>query len=517
MDIREIRHFHPCGGLGGGAKGFNLARAGVGSLTARFRCIGGFDNDPAACRDFQHLTGVPLTRLDLFSRDQYIQYHGHLPPTEWREATVADVHRAAGNERPHIIFCSMPCKGFSGLLSERASLTPKYQALNALALRGILLCLEAWADDPVEFILFENVPRIASERGRHLLDQIEQLLSHYGYASAETTHDCGELGGLAQSRKRFLLVARHLEKVPPYLFEPVKRSLRPVGEILERCPLPGDLKAGPMHRIPALQWKTWVRLAFVQAGKDWRSLKRLAVEGGVLRDFAITRSYPGNYGVCAWTAPMGTVTGEALPSNGTFSVADPRFGRGTQGTDSQSINARAPDPTIRAKYRVTHFAESTGTVIAGSTTGEGAFAVADPRPTIHLAEQGRFLNASHNRRRHSDSVSTRETLPLASDRLVCVIRAEDSTWHRPFTTYELAVFQSLIEPEEQLELDGLSDSAWRERIGNAVPSKAATAIAEVIGLTLLLTWTGETFVLGATPIWVRPIAIAVSLSRKLPS
>ncbi|MFO6400181.1 DNA cytosine methyltransferase, partial [Pseudomonas aeruginosa] len=71
----------------------------------------------------------------------------------------------------------------------------------------IWLMGEAWKNDPVPLIVFENVPRLAT-RGRHLLDQINSLLSHYGYAVAETTHDCGELGGLAQSRKRFLLVAR---------------------------------------------------------------------------------------------------------------------------------------------------------------------------------------------------------------------------------------------------------------------------------------------------------------------
>jgi hypothetical protein len=35
--------------------------------------------------------------------------------------------------------------------------------------------LEAFADDPPELIVFENVPRIAT-RGRHLLNQIGELL-----------------------------------------------------------------------------------------------------------------------------------------------------------------------------------------------------------------------------------------------------------------------------------------------------------------------------------------------------
>ncbi|MGT2493066.1 DNA cytosine methyltransferase [Cupriavidus basilensis] len=156
---------------------------------------------------------MPCTVMDLFTRAMYTAFHAKEPPAGWREATAADIRRAANNEHPHCVFISSPCKGASGLLSEALSRTPKYQALNELTLRCVWLMCEAWKDDPVELIVFENVPRLAT-RGRHLLDQINQILRHYGYAVNETTHDCGEIGGLAQSRKRFLLVARHMEKVP---------------------------------------------------------------------------------------------------------------------------------------------------------------------------------------------------------------------------------------------------------------------------------------------------------------
>ena len=73
------------------------------------------------------------------------------------------------------MFLSAPCKGLSGLLAETVSKTGKYQALNGLTLRGVWLMLEAWKDDPVELVVFENVPRIMN-RGRHLLDQIIALL-----------------------------------------------------------------------------------------------------------------------------------------------------------------------------------------------------------------------------------------------------------------------------------------------------------------------------------------------------
>lgn len=47
--------------------------------------------------------------------------------------------------------------------------------------------------------------------------------------------------------------------------------------------------------------------------------------------------------------------------------------------------------------------------------------------------------------------------------------------------------------------------------GNAVPSPAAAAIASVMGQTLLLAWSGQTFVLSATPIWVRELAIGLAV------
>ncbi|MDR8105592.1 DNA cytosine methyltransferase [Burkholderia cenocepacia] len=629
MNVQRVYNsFGFCCGLGGGAKGFTKATSRVGNMTATWRCIGGIDNDPAAARDFETLVGTPCTVMDLFTREQYTAFHGAEPPSGWREATPEDVRRAAGYQHPHCVFISSPCKGASGLLSETLSRTPKYQALNELTLRCVWLMCEAWKDDPVELIVFENVPRLAT-RGRHLLDQIGQLFQHYGYAKNETTHDCGVIAGLAQSRKRFLLVARHMEKVPACLYEPPVKRLQGVGTLLGRMPLPGDVEtAGPMHRVPSLQWKTWVRLAFVEAGSDWRSLNKLAVENGQLRDYLIVPERRGGHlGVVDWNEPAGTVAGESLPTNGAFSVADPRGpadaaqyqqygvldwndhaatitgqkspGQGTfsvadprhqgpakhnnefrivpwrdaagavtsaHGTGQCVQDPRPPagplfskykvtdwaghagtviggddqgayavaDPRASTgfegagKYRVTGFDEPAGTVIARSDSGQGAFAVADPRPGMRRERGDAYLTGGHygvvGWDQHSGAVSAAAghdngrwsvadpRMPAANEKTVAVIRALDGTWHRPFTTLELAVLQSLVEPEEYLELDGLSDQAWRERIGNAVPPDAAQAIAEAMGTTLLLAESGETFQLSSTPVWVRPIAIALTVA-----
>jgi site-specific DNA-cytosine methylase len=594
MIKRTLKHFHMCCGLGGGAKGFNRAKPVVGNMQAEWQCVGGVDVDPAGLRDFQRLSGIPGTLMDLFTREQYTAFHGVEPPAGWREATAEDVRRAANNQDPDAVFISSPCKGASGLLSETMSLTPKYQALNELTLRCVWLMCEAWKHNPVSLIVFENVPRLAT-RGRHLLDQIGKLLEFYGYAVAETTHDCGVIGGLAQSRKRFLLVARHIEKVPPFLYEPEKKTLRAVGEILGRMPLAGDTEAaGPMHRVPALQWKTWVRLALVKAGKDWRSLNELAIEDGYLRDFIIVpEAYAGYLGVNDWGDSMGTVAGRSSPTNGAFSVADPRAREGAlqyqqygvrrwDETSGAVIGVKSPgqgtfsvadprDPGIgHGKYNVAQWDGASRTVISGSTTGQGAFAVqdprtggasthknvfrvvdydqaagtitsghgpssggqsiADPRPGMAKVKGDPYLTGGHygvvpwDGQAGAVSASARQDngrwsvadprMPAANDRLTCVIRSLDGTWHRPFTTLELAALQSLVDPEEQLELDGLSDQAWRERIGNAVPPSAAEAIAHVMGTTLLLAGAGETFMLSNMPVWVRPVAVGLSVSQQ---
>jgi hypothetical protein len=58
-----------CCGLGAGARGFLAACAQLGKQQvhheARFRNLGGIDNDPASCADFELLTGGKATCADL--------------------------------------------------------------------------------------------------------------------------------------------------------------------------------------------------------------------------------------------------------------------------------------------------------------------------------------------------------------------------------------------------------------------------------------------------------------------
>ena len=619
MKPQEVTHFHLFGGSGSGAAGFNDADPTISQIKGRMVLLGGIDVDASACRDFKMNTGVAQACVDMFSLEQYLAWHGHMPPEGWREATADTVRAAAQWQFPDLVFLSAPCKGFSGLQSPTRAATAKYVALNELTLRGVWLMLEAFGDDLPGLIVFENVPRIAT-RGRYLLDQIIGMLQHYGYAVAETTHDCGELGdGLGQSRRRYLMVARLVRKVPPFLYEPPKRPLRSVGEVLGYMPLPGDPLGGPMHRMPALQWKTWVRLAFVEAGSDWRSLNRLRVENGHLSDYLIVPGmHHGALGVNRWDESTGVVAGASMPTNGPFAVADARFAPSASWKDGQALGVRrwgqstgtvagqtgplqgaysvadprhggpakhsnefrivpfggsaravtsahgsgqavadprgGVDPAqLHGKWHITPWGDSTRAVIAGSTSGEGAVAVADPRPNMQRTKGDHYLTGGHygvvrygdstgavsasachdngpwsvaDPRPASGFATAIEALPAANDKLVARIRSLDGTWHRPFTTLELAALQSFIDPEEyfaaggpadqgeRFVLDGNSDQRWREAIGNAVPRKSAKAIGTVMGQTILLARNGETFVLGSTPIWVRPMVAALAVARE---
>ncbi len=408
----------------------------------------------------------------------------------------------------------------------------------------------------------------------------------------------------------------------------------------------------PMHRLPQLQWQTWMRLAFVEPGSDWRSLNKLRVADGFLQDFRLAPSAPwnnGSLGVNRWEETAGTVTGNGRPASGNFSVADPRsgytgeyhqigvrrweepggtvtgqmqvgggpnaiadprYGAGGLGehagkmrvedwdghshtvTGSDRVGSGAlsiADPRIngaprfnhvyrivpwgapaiagsggpagglcvsdprpgyketahRSKFSVSDWQEPSGTVTGSDHVTGGAMCVADPRTGLKRPEGADFADAgsaygvlpwdatastvtaaaSHDNGRWSVadprapqalSPEPLVTLPAAKDRLVAVIIARDGTYHRPFSTLELAALQSLVDPDEVLELHGASDSAWRERIGNAVPPDAAEAIASVMGTTLLLAWSGETFQLNAMPVWVQPVVVALTVKSEQP-
>ncbi|RJX17689.1 MAG: DNA cytosine methyltransferase [Desulforudis sp.] len=390
-------------GIGGAALGMQEAEQEWRGIRGRYVTLAGIDVDPEACRDFEMFTGAPAVQMDLFGRDDYRAFHGKEPPKEWREAKPADIQAATGGIAPDVIFTSPPCKGFSGLLPSKNANSEKYQALNRLTLRGLRLALDAFRDDLPGIILLENVPRITS-RGADLLREIKQLLGVHGYLLHEGYHDCGEIGGLGQRRRRYLLIARLPSKVNAFVYQPPKQRVRSIGEIIGPLPLPDNPAGGAMHRLPRLQWKTWVRLALIPAGGDWRNLEHITPEQYSLE--YVPRG-GGPYGVQDWECAANTVIGHAKVrgSNGA-AVADPRVRDGIQyhngayricpwcttaptvtgGSPATSSGKCITDPRLQhcpreGVYRVQRFDEPSTTVTGASrvNTSNGAACVSDPR------------------------------------------------------------------------------------------------------------------------------------------
>lgn len=545
----EFTSLFPFCGIGGGALGFLGATAKLFGVEARFRVLGGIDFDADACVDFEHLTESPAWCADVMA----------IEPAELR--------RRYGDTAPDVVFLSPPCKGASALLSAAKAKTEKYQAMNGLAVAWLRVMLAAWPAGP-RLILLENVPRLKT-RAPAMLREARRLLRSAGYVFSDGYHDCGEIGGLAQHRRRYLLVARHARRCPPLLYQPPTLRVRACGEVLGGLPVPATEAArrfGRLHELPRISWLNWVRLALIPPGGDWRDLPGVLLEGQERRELhkrhevvdweaptgVVTGSgsnavaavadprvdwHGGVLGVREWDGPVGAVCGESAPSNGAFAVADPRLfcepRPGAYGVASWEEAARAvtgalqvdngqaavADPRVKsaydAGYAVLSWEQAARTIAGTSAVGCGAYAVADPRT-------GEARLTKHNLMRVEDWDEPAHTVigatrpgsgapsvadPRKPPPFIPVVIAKDGTWHRPLTTLELAALQGF--PSEvrgaPLELAGRSQSGWRERIGNAVPPPAAQAIATRMLVALVDAELGEWSLQGNGSVWVEGV------------
>jgi hypothetical protein len=189
------------------------------------------------------------------------------------------------------------------------------------------------------------------------------------------------------------------------------------------------------------------------------------------------------------------VIAASTTGQGAYTVADPRLGR------------EAPFNDV---YRVVRW--DRGTRARSPPAGRpsaGGQSVADPR-VASKREGGEFSSARHygvvrwDRRRQPDGDGhashdngAHSVADPRDPREKCCpwIWSLDGTRHRPLTTLELAALQGYpLDQILQLELGG-SDSVRREHIGNGVPVATAQAIASTMLGTLLLAAAGQTFAL----------------------
>jgi site-specific DNA-cytosine methylase len=495
MSSRVYTCAFPFCGIGGGALGFLKARMRALGVEARFHSLGGIDNDPTSCREFERLTNSPALCSDVASM------------------TPVDMRAFFGDVAPDVVFGSPPCRGFSGLLSTSKSKTPKYQAMNKLVLDWIELVLATWPDSPPRLLIMENVPRIAS-RGKGLLRKARSILHAAGYVSHGASYDAGELGGLAQHRRRYLFVARLQRSVQSLLYQPIRRKVRACGEVLGKLPMPGDPSAGPMHELPKISWLNWVRLSLIPAGGDWRDLE------GVLADGQPRRTVHRRHRVEDWNKPSATVAGSG--SNAVANIADPRIApqlgpnarnnlwqvgdwnepaKTVTGASKPSSGAPSvADPRVSRAfdhgYAVLNWGEPSATIAGGTSVGQGAYSVADIRVERAfggvygvLDWQAAAATITGQAAASTGAFSVADPRkPLEQD---IRIIAADGTWHRPLTTLELAALQGFPteidgKPLVLAERNGhIRHSVARSLIGNAVPPPAAQSIAEQMLLCLM--------------------------------
>ncbi|MGG4090614.1 DNA cytosine methyltransferase [Paenibacillus lautus] len=248
------------------------------------------------------------------------------------------------------------------------------------------------------------------------------------------------------------------------------------------------------------------------------------------------------YRMVRWEETGPTVTGAAGPNNGAISISDPRlterdsrhaaayrvvgddetapcvtgtrFGSGAIAISDSRVTDRPGRYTDQ--YRMQDW-DSSGATVTGSTDIQsGAQLVTDPRlgckpragsygvqewdkPSTTVTGAGDI---------HSGTAAIADPrIPDPDERCVMIIIAPDGTWHRPLTTFELAMLQSFpryLPDGRPFQLEGCSDAKAREYIGNAVPPDAAEAMGNVILLAAAQADAGITFEMSWDPVWVAP-------------
>ena len=537
--------FFAFAGIGGGAIGFQQASATLAKfgLKGRFRVIGAFDFDEGAAADFERLTGVPCEVVDV------------------RELTVKRL-RTLCPRRPDVVFGSAPCKGASPLLGNELAETEKYQEMNTLMLIWTELMLKAWGDDPPLLVINENVPRLAS-RAKDTVKEVVKLHQRHGYVVHAGSHDCGEVGGLAQHRIRFLLVARLARKVTSFLYQPPKQRVRGCGEVIGPLPLPSDPAGGDMHILTDICVTNWIRLALIPPGGDWRDIE------GALQAHEARYAHWSRYHTARFDLATPVVAGSG--SNGAFGVGDERVSpRSATGfvacsipglADDRPLDVRLPVDAYPLMYGVRAWPQASVTITGKASPTCGAFAlavilvemrapegadftadvearVALDAPTVApvAPTKGRRRKAPRRVavpcgrvRRRGGRGALFEGVALVADprvprnpeiavrfwatRLdqppifVPVLATSSGYWHRPLTVWERFALQGFPlygEDGRAIVLSGENISDWSERIGNAVPPPTAKAVAEQMLLTLLCAEAGVFVLSSGGGAWVQP-------------
>jgi len=162
-----------------------------------------------------------------------------------------------------------------------------------------------------KFFLFENVAIFGQKRGKEFLIEISKMLSEYQLHSHIMNSACF---GLAQTRKRFIIVGKHQDIFAEFQFPVGDISMSvTVGDALEGLPEPpNDYSVHPdfaNHQNARVSAKNIERFSYVPQGGGWRDIPfdlRLACHQKV---DATKGGWPDVYGRLEWEGKCPTITG----------------------------------------------------------------------------------------------------------------------------------------------------------------------------------------------------------------
>jgi site-specific DNA-cytosine methylase len=499
-----IEHVYHCvsfmSGIGFGTKGAHRAEAILSNHRARFGVPLGIDFDRGACAQFERITG------------------GHALRADFHQLQPADILRFVGpyigNRAPLMVLSSPPCKPNSQLTSIEKANEPEYRAMQELYLKGLNLAVSTWSDGPA-VLAFENVRGILS-RGRKVLADAKATARERRYVCDERVFDCGKVGGTGAHRPRHILIARRPDLMPQVIGLPPNRPMRSCGDVLKELPLPNTPAAGSLHRLQNLELITWLRLAFVRAGADHRSIPEAikAWNSGVLRLPHTTRR--DSYGVSAFEQPARTVRGRADVRTGAAAVADPRVSQLLLGRTADNAyddwkgrpgllgvnNWDKPAPTVTGKMATTSSNapaavadQRVNRLLLGCEVHNGSYGVQSPdAPATTVTGTGDVHNGTHGYAAPAPAppwppeymLLTVDAaldmlaagIPVPKGRIPVILSPWDGCWHRPFTELELALLQTHpahFDDGTPFDLGNASRKDARMWIGNAIPCDSATA------------------------------------------
>jgi len=220
IDVVDL--FCGCGGL---SAGFEF----IGRKVKSYRLAGAVDSDPWACSTYARNLPVRPIIADLSTETSTA---GKL------RRLVASFQLRDG--APLVLIGGPPCQGFSAHRKKNGKGGDHRNALVSAFARVVEFLRP-------DFVLFENVPEVLSERHWHYFRQMQVALEEEGYNVRAQIHNLAGFGVPQERFRAIIMAARKPFEMPsPYIVPPDFRTVRDVIGSLERVE-PGERTSDPMH------------------------------------------------------------------------------------------------------------------------------------------------------------------------------------------------------------------------------------------------------------------------------